>query len=242
MKAARDRSLERQKIQIAGEADSSSSQTADIHTESQAIFEEIKDDLGSKVAGESTPKALRVDGPSSFEVNTQITTNDISDIHREITWRWVIPDGCAAATVSLEPPHRFSTVNEAFQALTLFNRDELLRSSLRLLCGPDTNLQAMQALPRRVGQGHLSASLSTPLTLYRKDGEALACTIRAFAVAPPYGRTECVLAIQAATTAPDSSETDAPAARSAPPRPSPPLQNCSAPKCPKAADAAHPAD
>jgi PAS domain-containing protein len=138
-----------------------------------------------------SPFAMKVEAPKATVVQ-----RDIADIFPEITWHWNIPGTCASATVSLEPPYRFRAVNAAFEALTLFKSAELLGSSLRLLCGPDTDEKTLNRVFRRISRGDFSSNSRGPVSIYRKDGDDVPCAIRAFASPPPHGLAECTIAMQ----------------------------------------------
>ena len=169
----------------------------------QATFDDLKIDCVHDKNEDITLHDLQAHIPFASEQENPkaAAPGDIGDIYPEVTWRWVIPEDCASATISLEPPHRFYAVNAAFEALTLFRRDELLGSSFRLLCGPGTNLKALNSVFRRISRGDFSSHSRGPVAIYRKDGDDVACTLRAFAAPPPAGLAHCIVAMQPSETA-----------------------------------------
>ena len=74
--------------------------------------------------------------------------------------------------ISLDPPYRFRSTSPAFLEKFRFKSQDINSSSLRLLFGPDTDVQAI----RSIITNHLTPCVK--VILYRKDGEEIRCSVR----------------------------------------------------------------
>ncbi|GEM_PF-2580265 len=89
-------------------------------------------------------------------------------------------------------------VNEAFERFTGWNREEILGKSVKILQGPDTNLDEYCRLAESLRQGQ---PITMELTNYRKDGSPYEAEISTFPIGGDKGSFRYYVSIQRDVTA-----------------------------------------
>ena len=94
--------------------------------------------------------------------------------------------------IAREPPHRFCMMSPLFLQLFRFKSQDLSSSSLRLIYGPKTDVQAVRNLIARPA----ACASAVPIIFYRKDGEEVPCFVRVLSSALAHDDA-CTLAFEA---------------------------------------------
>jgi hypothetical protein len=102
--------------------------------------------------------------------------------------------------VEREFPYRIRSASSQFSQVFQFKEKEFASSSLRLLFGPETNVPAIRSVIG--GRIDCASQPQLPLTLYRKDGDEVSCSMRVVSASSDNNTVSLALDLDSSCQAP----------------------------------------